>query len=376
MSVRRKTTNRLTLYRTCHACGLVFPTTADNPFMRQMYNVDGKKQKTCYFCCEACWRSSYKHKGYWDGLTDARRKAREAARDVREKNRRYTTPPTPKNCDRGRVSVTGATRKRRERITGIRGRNGGCRVPNEYFCSWSGGADSTATALIAMERNEPMTALVYCEVMFNETISGEVPEHAKFISETAIPYFEKNGIKVIRLKSEKTFCDYFYWPITKGKNKGKLHGFPMSRKCSVKRDCKLPPLNKFIKEHKDSTWYLGIAYDEERRIKKMPNNAISLLNNYKITQKGAREICKKHGLLSPIYEFTKRGGCFFCPNACDQELKHLREYHPKLWNKLLEMQADQRVVRKNSFRFDLNLNELEYNFWIDDQQITFEDLGI
>ena len=88
MSVRRKTTNRLTLYRTCHACGRAFRTTADHPFIRQL-PADGKKQKTCYFCCEACWRASYKHKGYWDGLTDARRKAREASRDTREKNRRY-----------------------------------------------------------------------------------------------------------------------------------------------------------------------------------------------------------------------------------------------------------------------------------------------
>ena len=89
MSVRRKTTNRLVLFRTCHTCGKVFRTTADNPFMRQMYNVDGKRQKICYFCSEDCWRASYKHKGYWDGLTEARKKAREAARDVREKNRRY-----------------------------------------------------------------------------------------------------------------------------------------------------------------------------------------------------------------------------------------------------------------------------------------------
>lgn len=46
MSVRRNTTNRLTLYRVCYTCGKSFRTTADNPFMRQMYNVDGKKQKT------------------------------------------------------------------------------------------------------------------------------------------------------------------------------------------------------------------------------------------------------------------------------------------------------------------------------------------
>lgn len=90
MSVRRKTNNRLTLYRTCHACGRAFRTTADHPFIRQI-PADGKKQKTCYFCCEACWRASYAHPGWWDGLADASRKAREAARNTREKNQRYYT---------------------------------------------------------------------------------------------------------------------------------------------------------------------------------------------------------------------------------------------------------------------------------------------
>ena len=31
---------------------------------------------------------------------------------------------------------------------------------------------------------------MYCEVMFSEEISGELPEHNRFIHETAIPYFE------------------------------------------------------------------------------------------------------------------------------------------------------------------------------------------
>lgn len=48
---------------------------------------------------------------------------------------------------------------------------------SEYFCSWSGGADSTATVLLALEHGEPLTAMVYCEVMFDEHTSGEVPEH-------------------------------------------------------------------------------------------------------------------------------------------------------------------------------------------------------
>lgn len=87
MSVRRNTTNRMTLFRNCHTCGLVIVTSAASPFMRQMYNVDGKKQKTCYFCSERCKRASYKH--LFDGKADERRKAREASRNVSEKNRRY-----------------------------------------------------------------------------------------------------------------------------------------------------------------------------------------------------------------------------------------------------------------------------------------------
>lgn len=86
MSVRRKTENRLSLIRQCHTCGRTFPTTASSPFMRQLYNVDGKKQKTCYFCSESCFSASYKHR--YDGKAAQRRKEREAARSS-AKNRRY-----------------------------------------------------------------------------------------------------------------------------------------------------------------------------------------------------------------------------------------------------------------------------------------------
>ena len=101
MSVRRNTDNRLSLIRTCHTCGKVFPTTADSPFMRQIQNVDGKKQKTCYFCSEACKRASYKHKGWWDGLTQSRRAARASATS-KERNRRYYAAHAEKERQRAR----------------------------------------------------------------------------------------------------------------------------------------------------------------------------------------------------------------------------------------------------------------------------------
>lgn len=88
MSVRRNTTNRLTLFRTCGTCGRSIVTTADTPWVRQVER-DGKKQATTYFCCEGCFAASYKHIGFFGGKAQERRRAREAARDNRERNRRY-----------------------------------------------------------------------------------------------------------------------------------------------------------------------------------------------------------------------------------------------------------------------------------------------
>ena len=77
-------------------------------------------------------------------------------------------------------------------------------MKNEYFVSCSFGADSTATAILAIEKGEPISALVYCEIMFDKERSAEVPEHRDFIYNTAIPYFEQRGVKTIVLRAEKT----------------------------------------------------------------------------------------------------------------------------------------------------------------------------
>lgn len=88
MSVRRQTTNRRTLYRTCGTCGKNIVTTADTPWIRSIVTPE-KKQVTTYYCSEKCYAASYKHIGWFDGKADERRRAREAARDSRERCRRY-----------------------------------------------------------------------------------------------------------------------------------------------------------------------------------------------------------------------------------------------------------------------------------------------
>lgn len=63
-----------------------------------------------------------------------------------------------------------------------------------YVASCSFGKDSLATILLARKHGEPLDEAVYCEVMFDKTISGEVPEHRDFIYTKGIPALEKMGI--------------------------------------------------------------------------------------------------------------------------------------------------------------------------------------
>lgn len=73
----------------------------------------------------------------------------------------------------------------------------------------------------------------------------------------------------------------------------------------------MPPLNKFQKEHPGAVYYEGICIDEKSRIKEEKlAQGRHLLVKYGYTQEMARNLCKERGLLSPIYEFTKRGGVF------------------------------------------------------------------
>lgn len=89
----------------------------------------------------------------------------------------------------------------------------------------------------------------------------------------------------------------------------------------------------------DTVQYVGIASDEPVRLHRLQGDQVSLLEKYHYTEEDAKQLCQTAGLLSPVYAFTDRGGCWFCPNAKRKELRHLYDNHPELWAKMLELQA-------------------------------------
>lgn len=242
----------------------------------------------------------------------------------------------------------------------------------KYIASCSFGKDSLATVILARQHEEPLDEVVYCEVMFDDAISGEIPEHRDFVYGTAIPRLESWGIRVTVIRSQQTYTRFFTTPISKGKRAGQLRSFPVCSMCSIQRDCKIRPIERWSRTlEQDTVQYIGYAKDEQERLMRLDGiRKISLLDKYSITESEAFEICKKCGLLSPIYEFAPRNGCFFCPNAKERELRHLYDHHRDLWEKMLELQGLPNKATEK-FNREMTFAEIDNNFRFDDSQLKF-----
>lgn len=246
--------------------------------------------------------------------------------------------------------------------------------PIKHIASCSFGKDSIATVLLAIEHGEPLDEVAYCEVMFDDSISGEIPEHLDFIQSKAIPMFERHGIKVQVLRSDWTYVKHFTSVVTRGQHTGKIRGFPLCGYCSICRDCKLPPIKRYIQSLPEETvQYLGIAKDEQERLLRLDGKHVSLLDKYGYTERDAWELCKRHDLLSPAYDFTSRGGCWFCPNAREKELRHLYDHHKDLWQKMLELQAMPNKCTE-LFNRKMKFSDIDYSFRMADAQMSIFDL--
>lgn len=243
----------------------------------------------------------------------------------------------------------------------------------KHIACCSFGKDSLAQIIVAKEHGEPLDAVIYSEVMFTDEISGEFPEHRDFIYNVAIPKLkDQYGLEVIVLRSPQTMWKDFNTVRVRGSTKGLLRGFPIPGMCTINRDCKIPPIRNYLKEQTEEVvQYVGIAADEPKRLKRLEGtNKVSLLAKYGITEKQARDICERAGLLSPIYSITGRNGCFFCPNASEKELRHLYFNHPEIWELLRDLQ---RTPNTSRVCFTRNRTVFDYEKIFEDELTLFHE---
>lgn len=252
---------------------------------------------------------------------------------------------------------------------------------------FSGGKDSTASVILDhLYESTPDggSEVVFSEVMYDKArdISGENIEHIDFIQNIAMPTFQDWGYKTKIIRGEKDYLSLFNHKIRKAtkhpEHIGMTYGFPVFGLCSVKRDCKIVPVDNYLASKTEPfIKVLGIASDEKNRLNSLHKepNKISLLEKYDYTEAMARDLCEKYGLLSPTYslserypivlpsgkrEKSSRGGCWFCPNAKYCEHKQLKESKPELWKEWINLENTPNLAFDKWSCFNTSLKERDY----------------
>jgi 3'-phosphoadenosine 5'-phosphosulfate sulfotransferase (PAPS reductase)/FAD synthetase len=232
------------------------------------------------------------------------------------------------------------------------------------------GKDSMATLILAAEQGIPIDRVMYCDIRFNNEISGEHPLMAEWIPTAERILKERFGITVEHTFG-KTYLEAFYTVKKTGRFSGKIYGFPYIRGAWCNHILKLNAISKYLSQFKKQTitQFVGIACDEPRRWERMKakensrKKYRSLLVEQNLTEQDAFRICKKYGLLSPLYKSNDsifRGGCWFCPKQCSADLYSLWKNYPDYYQKLVDIENDSRII--NKFKPDGNPSDYAKRF--------------
>lgn len=234
--------------------------------------------------------------------------------------------------------------------------------------SLSFGKDSMANLLFAIEHGVKIDKVMYCDIRFSRTISGEHPVMADWILKADNILYERYGLNV-DFAFSLSYLDQFFKVKQRGNHVGDFYGFPHLCGAWCNSRLKLNAISKYLSQFKghDIVQFVGLAVDEpiryNRLISKNSSNSSyrSLLFENNLTEQDCFSICEKHGLLSPIYNLDDgifRGGCWFCPKQCKADLYHLWKYYPDYFNYLIYLEQ----FSPCSFRPDGNPSDFAHLF--------------
>lgn len=288
-----------------------------------------------------------------------------------------------------------------------------------HILSLSYGKDSLACLEACKLLGYPIDRVIHAEVWATQDIPADLPPMVEFKKKADAIIKEKYSLIVehISAQRERERLDYeslFYTVFSKGKNVGRIYGFPIQRGQWCTSDLKTKVLNRIAKghlradvlSHSDSekpgetrfdkgfsgsasievvceaqdtvfsqsslaqgadtniVQYLGIAADEPERIERHTRPGIILpLVDIGWDEAYCRKWCEENDLLSPIYTNAARGGCWFCHNQTVDQLRFLRKEYPDLWELLLKWDWDSPITFKPDGR---TVHDYDLRFYAED----------
>lgn len=222
----------------------------------------------------------------------------------------------------------------------------------ERILSLSYGKDSLACLFACRELGWHIDRVVTADIWATKYISADHPDMVDFKA-SVDRYIEREfGLAVEHVTADSDFESLFYTTVSKGRKhpeyEGHIRGWPLVIGHWCQRDLKLAALRKLYSM--DAVFYLGIAADEPKRFGQLNDRKRSPLVAAGWDERKCREVCFAHGLLSPVYQFSRRSGCFFCPFQPVDQLRLLRKDHPYLWGVMMDWDSDSVVPFRSNGR--------------------------
>lgn len=229
----------------------------------------------------------------------------------------------------------------------------------KYIASVSFGKDSLAMLLKIMELKMPLDEVIFYNTGMEFDAVYQIRDEIKYqLNQKNILYTEL---------SPK--CPFIYTMFDKQVNHrdGTIsNGYSWcGGRCRWGTTEKNKTITKYLKEKYGDDYfeYVGIAYDEPKRISK-DKHKIYPLYTLKLTEKDCLAYCyrlgydwNENGIL--LYSILDRVSCWCCANKNLKELRNYYKYLPKYWNKLKQFQNRTDRPFKNN---KISIFELEERF--------------
>jgi len=235
----------------------------------------------------------------------------------------------------------------------------------KYIASVSFGKDSLAMLLLLLERQEPLDEVIFYDTGMEFNCIYQIRDRVKKI-------LNDKNIKFTELKPKCSFEYTMFQKPVNHRNGTCSNGYSWcGGRCRWGTTEKNKTISKHLKDSygEDYKEYVGIAYDEPKRIKQ-DIHKIYPLYDLNLTEKDCLLYCYKKNYFwledgINLYDILDRVSCWCCANKNLKELRNYYKYLPKYWNKLKEFQNRTGRPFKNN---RISIFELEERFKKEDKE--------
>ena len=215
------------------------------------------------------------------------------------------------------------------------------------FVSYGGGRNSTAVLVVLLAEGIKPDAILFADT------GGEKPETYQYLDIVDGWLVEVGFPEITRLKANSKHKDLESECLTSSTFPSKTYGYG---KCSSK--WKIQPQDKFRNKFKRDRGltkhieYQGIHYEKHRligrngRLKNIEDEKMRI--EYPLIDKRMGDIECIQLIMGAGLPVPPKSACFFCPSSKPSEVLLLREQHPELYDRAVQIEKSGMSTAKSS----------------------------